>query len=164
MAGVFYTNKPNKKYNFDTPKGAFPPLPAHLRLDRADNMEEIKLFVQNQARMAARRQHGQLRSTTSTLPIPVPSSSANGQPTSSGSCLTGSDSGNNKNNADLPTSCTASHSLEINSSEFQNIPMDLDYLFHEEAVADMVLEYTNYVSQQSRPDQELLWLVDFSSV
>lgn len=157
MAGVFYTNKPNKKYNFDTPKGAFPPLPAHLRLDRADNMEEIKLFVQNQARMAARRQHSQLRSSTTitatTVPVPVPSSS---QPTSSGSCLTGGDSVNNKNNADLPTSCTASQSLEINSSEFQNIPMDLDYLLHEDTAADMVLDYTNYVSQQSRPDQELL--------
>lgn len=52
-AGVFYTNKPDKKYNFRDLEREFPPLPPHLRLDNAESMNEIKCFVQKQAKEAA---------------------------------------------------------------------------------------------------------------
>lgn len=51
--GVFYTNKPDKKYNFRDLEREFPPLPPHLRLDNAESMNEIKCFVQKQAKEAA---------------------------------------------------------------------------------------------------------------
>lgn len=48
-AGVFYTRK-KTKHNFPELEATFPPLPCHLRFDSADDLEEIKLFVQKQAR------------------------------------------------------------------------------------------------------------------
>lgn len=132
-AGVFYTKKANTKYNFQTSVGAFPPLPAHLRLDRPDTHEEIKLFVQAQAKLAARRH---LRESCMESKV---------QPTSSGSCLTGSDSAEPQND----------EVVESNSSEFQNMPMDLEFIektiYHTEEEANMFLEYNNFVSQRPGP-------------
>jgi hypothetical protein len=53
-AGIFYTNK-KTKYNFPSLEPTFPPLPQQLRLDNPDDNEEIKLFVQKEARDAARK-------------------------------------------------------------------------------------------------------------
>jgi hypothetical protein len=131
-AGVFYTKKANTKYNFQSSAGAFPPLPAHLRLDRADSHEEIKLFVQAQAKLAA---HRHLRE---------PCVESKVQPTSSGSCLTGNDSAEPHNE----------EVVEINS-EFQDMPLDMEYITqtisHTEEAESMILEYNNYVSQRPGP-------------
>ncbi|KAG0579038.1 hypothetical protein M758_4G065100 [Ceratodon purpureus] len=53
-AGIFYTHK-KTKYNFPDLEGTFPPLPSQLRLDNADDSEEIKTFVQKEARLAAQK-------------------------------------------------------------------------------------------------------------
>lgn len=53
-AGIFYTNK-KTMYNFPNLKGTFPVLPAQLRLDNPDDSDEIKAFVQREAREAARK-------------------------------------------------------------------------------------------------------------
>jgi hypothetical protein len=53
-AGIFYTHK-KTRYNFPDLQGTFPPLPSQLRLDNADDSEEIKTFVQKEARVAAQK-------------------------------------------------------------------------------------------------------------
>lgn len=160
ISGVFYTKKSNAKYNFQSSKGAFPPLPTHLQLDKADSMEEIKLFVQHQARAAARRMETTTMYSTTTDELapaeignPLAASNRLHEPSSSGSCITG--------NSELIITSSSEQLVEIDS-EFQ-IPMDLDYLgrcFHadldtaEETEKNMFLDYTNYLSQQGAPDQQ----------
>lgn len=53
-AGVFYTNK-KTKFNFPELNGTFPSLPSKLRLDVPGHSEEIKMFVQREAKAAARK-------------------------------------------------------------------------------------------------------------
>ena len=180
FSGVFYTKKSNTKYNFNSSVGAFPPLPPHLHLDRADNMEEIKLFVQNQARGAARRMGNiamgttttrpptpdgdQDRSATNQLTIDAsPSTDANNlmhEPTSSESCVTGAD---DSLTSALCMNYSSSEPLVEIDSQF-HIPMDLDYLGQcleeevtaEEIAKNMFLDYPNYFDQQAAaPEQPL---------
>jgi len=51
-AGIFYTNK-KTRYNFPALEGTFPELPTTLRLDNPDHSDQIKVFVQQEAREAA---------------------------------------------------------------------------------------------------------------
>ncbi|KAG0618155.1 hypothetical protein M758_4G043600 [Ceratodon purpureus] len=67
-AGIFYTNK-KTKYNFPELEATFPPLPPHLRLYRTEDSEEIKTFVQKEARLAAQRVKAQPETNTG-LAIP----------------------------------------------------------------------------------------------
>jgi hypothetical protein len=54
-AGNFYCNK-GTKFNFPYLKETFPPLPSELHIDSADNFQDnIKTFIQNEARLAAGR-------------------------------------------------------------------------------------------------------------
>lgn len=53
-AGIFYTNK-KKQYNFPHLAGSFQDLPAGLQLDNPEDADEIKVFVQKEAREAARK-------------------------------------------------------------------------------------------------------------
>lgn len=129
LSGVFYTKKANTKYNFQTSVGAFPALPSHLRLDRPETHEEIKLYVQARAKEAALRH---LRESCVESEV---------QPTSSGSCFTGSDS-------------AEPHNVEINS-DYQDLPMDLEYIektiSHTEEEANMYLEYNIFLNQRPGP-------------
>lgn len=162
-AGVFYTKKSNTKYNFDISEGTFPPLPTHLRLDRPENMTAIKLFVQGQAKLAARRMGSTASAATSET---TDSNRINQQSPSSSSCLTGSDSTISVSaSADLHTASTEV-GVEIDS-EFEQLPLDLDFLelghclqLHDENVAEeaasAMFDYTNYVSQQVDMDFQML--------
>lgn len=175
-SGVYYTKRSNTKlYNFQVSEGAFPPLPPHLRLDRPSDMEEIKLFVQHEAKTVARtvasrmesgvrtppRARHQTRTTTTVDSVEAtPSNSNQVEPTSSGSCLTGnSDSADSVSamTADLQAASISSTSPDVNivddSTEFSNMPMDLDFLAAEEA-AKMFSDYTNYVTLQQGHDHE----------
>lgn len=147
-AGVFYTKKPNTKYNFQSSEGAFPPLPSHLHLDGVDSMEEIKLFVQNQARQAARR-IGNAAMGSSTAASSSTDANSLHEPASSESCITGDSAALSVDgDDDLPSTSSSEQRVD---SEFQNIPMDLDYLgqcLHaetaEETAKNMFLDYSNY--------------------
>lgn len=52
-AGIFYTKPKTVAYNFSGLQKHLPPLPSHLRFDHVEDLEEIKEFVQKQARLAA---------------------------------------------------------------------------------------------------------------
>jgi hypothetical protein len=159
VAGVFYTNKPDTKYNFRALEAAFPPLPSHLSLDRPDNMDEIKYFVQRQAKLAAAAARGMCNNDTSGATHPhhhqelqeVAKVSDVNSTSTSESCLTdGSVSG-----TDLPTTPDA----EYDGGFLDAIPMDLDYLqgglpaVDAEAAENWIAEYTNYWNTQPAEGQ-----------
>jgi hypothetical protein len=119
-------------------------------------MNAIKLFVQGQAKLAARRMGITATSETDSNLI--------NQSPSSSSCLTGSDSTNSVSaSADLHTASTEV-GVEIDS-EFEQLPLDLEFLeldhcLHDENVAEeaasAMFDYTNYVSQQGDMDFQML--------
>lgn len=138
-AGVFYTKKgPNSRYNFRASEGAFPPLPSHLRLDRPEDMEDIKNFVQRQAQEAARRVKG-----VNTLRRPVDEDdddvhvdrkpdTSKPTPTLSSILTPMMDASSTSVNvvdqaARNPMSDSASESALIANS-IANIPMDIEYM------------------------------------
>jgi len=125
-------------------------------------MNAIKLFVQGQAKLAARRM-----GTTATSET-TDSNLLNQASSSSSSCLTGSGSTNSvsgSTSADLHTASTEV-GVEIDS-EFEQLPLDLAFLeldhclqLHDENVAEeaanAMFDYTNYVSQQVDMDFQML--------
>lgn len=152
-AGVFYTNKPNTKYNFRALEAAFPPLPSHLSLDRPDNMDEIKYFVQRQAKLAAAAARRMCNNYTSGATHPhhqelqeVAKVSDVNSTSTSESCLTDG----SVSRTDLPTTPDA----EYDGGFLDAIPMDLDYLqgglpaVDAEAAENWIAEYTNYWNTQ----------------
>lgn len=140
-AGVFYTKKgPNSRYNFRASEGAFPPLPLHLRLDRPEDMEEIKTFVQRQAQEAARRVKGvntlrrpvdeddEDRKPDTSKPITCPAPTPTPIPTPTpvvekpSTCVNVADQA-----ASSHVSDSASESA-MDANNIANIPMDIDYM------------------------------------
>lgn len=150
-AGVFYTNKPNTKYNFRALEAGFPPLPSHLSLDRPDNMDEIKCFVQRQAKLAAAAARGMCTSGANRphhhqeLQEMAKVSDVNSTSTSESCISDGSVSG-----TDLP----ATPDVEYDGGFLDAIPMDLDYLqggvpaVDAEVADNWIAEYTNYWTTQ----------------
>lgn len=103
-AGIFYTNK-KTKYNFPVLQGTFPPLPQQLRLDNADDSEEIKTFVQREAREAARK-------VKSLAASPIPAAAAV-EPTWTSS----TDDNNINTSPNIPVSSATSSSEESTSDQ-----------------------------------------------
>lgn len=143
-AGVFYTKKgPNSRYNFRASQGAFPPLPSHLRLDRPEDMEEIKTFVQRQAQEAARRVKGVNtlrrpvdeddddevhvdRKSATSKPTPAPTPTPTPTPTPAvDKSSTSVNVADRAASSHMPDSASES---AMDANNIANIPMDIEYM------------------------------------
>jgi len=118
-AGIFYTNK-KTRYNFPVLEGTFPPLPAPLRLDNADHSDEIKNFVQKEAREAAVK----VRSFAITPPEPTPTDPRT------------DNSGGDGDSPNIPVSSATSSSDDSTSEEIGlPSPADDDVWFVQQIIA-----------------------------
>lgn len=137
-AGIFYTNK-KTKYNFPSLETTFPPLPKKLRLDNPEDNEEIKVFVQKEARDAARK--------IKDLPISATPAPAQPAPTRSQTSNITTDNPATSTITDpsniLGSSATSSCDDSASDQELITDP-DLDMLFSQINTAMWPYEFSSY--------------------